>query len=177
VKIASQQLPAFVPLNLWALRVRYDRFLRPFRFIDLQIPFPATPFFLHACKTLGGVTLCAPNSVPFCVELLCFEQIAHSLSLFALFFSLPRFVFNHLRALFAKHPGGGVLWTAENGCPPTISPQHLIAITAGPMTQPSKPLPKPSSLSLTRSSSILASPKWSIIPAPDSPARLRGRFA
>ncbi len=38
---------------------------------------------------------------------LCFHQLADSLSLFALFFRLPFFVFNNLRTLLPKHPGCG----------------------------------------------------------------------
>src|SRR5229473_711354 len=42
---------------------------------------------------------------------LCFQLLAHSFSLFALFSALPPFVFNSLRTLFAKHPG----WHTPSG--------------------------------------------------------------
>jgi hypothetical protein len=55
-------------------------------------------------------------------------------------------------------------------------PRSSIATKVGPTPQPSRRLPKPGpgSLRLSRSASILSSPKWSIIPAPDSPAGCEG---
>src|SRR5713101_2837250 len=46
--------------------------------------------------------------------LLCFLRLAHSFSLFALFFRLPSFVFNNFRTLSAKHPG----WHTPSGTRP-----------------------------------------------------------
>jgi hypothetical protein len=204
VKIASQPL-RFAPLpNLCALRALCGESPHPFRITNLQIPLPArpqssififitfiqlkipshaTPLFSHLYKAPGchsphievkfslGLLWCA-------CQLLYFQKLAASSALLPPFCALPPFVFNRLRPLLPKYPGGGVrTGTATFGCPPTISPRFSIAIKVTQMTSQSECFPKPSasSVRLQLRTSIPACPKWSIIPAPVSPARLRGR--
>src|SRR5229473_1953770 len=79
--------------------------------------FPSTPFIpldlsllltdVQICGTVARVISDKPRwvlSLNF-LYLLCFLPLAHSFSLFALFFRPPSFVFNNFRTLSAKHPG------------------------------------------------------------------------
>ena len=104
--------------------------------------------------------------------------------LLALFFHLASFVFNRLQPLFRKQPGWG---GAQPPAPPT-SPRSNISIPlGGPMTANSAPLAQPGHQEAVGHrmaaphrplrTSNPNSPKWSIIPAPVSPTRLRGRSA
>jgi hypothetical protein len=91
-------------------------FLPPLCFQLLQIPFPASLLVSHPCKTPGCTLhpsrLCrasAPSgalSRSFCSSL-CFQQLAASFSLFALFLHTPTFVFRGLQPLLQKHRGYG----------------------------------------------------------------------
>src|SRR6267143_2001217 len=45
----------WVPARFRSGRLRGNQICPPFVFILLQIPFPATPFFSHPCKSPGGV--------------------------------------------------------------------------------------------------------------------------
>jgi hypothetical protein len=98
--------------------LRFPRFGRARVFKPLQIPFLATLLLSHPCKTLGVSLggLCASASVPsvlgffrsFFRSRVCFQQLAASFSLFALFSHTPAFVFSGLQPLSQKHRGMGV---------------------------------------------------------------------
>ena len=101
---------------------------QPFIFIYLQIPFPANPLDSHPYKTPG----CHPTH-PFhpraqrpasplsLSQISCFQQLANSCSLFALFSTRLCFVFNTFRTLLPKHRGWGAPRFSD-----TRSPQHRI---------------------------------------------------
>jgi hypothetical protein len=194
VKIASQRLPAFPPLKPCALRALCCEFLRPFRIITLRIAFPVTPLFSQPSALPGGVTLCGlrgPNSVLsvlcFFFQLFCCQSIAASCLSLCPLFRPPALCFQSFPASFPKIPrvggtpskwdshfslpaaGGAVLRRSPNN--PPSQPN------GGPMT-PTPALPSNPSLehlNLPLRTSNPCSPKWSIIPAPASATRLRGR--
>ena len=90
-------------------------FCRPFVFITLRIAFPASPLYSHPYELPGGV----PSAFSvFQPQLLAVLRFTHSSpcvfsnlhALFrswTLFLRTRPFVFNGLRALLQKHPGGG----------------------------------------------------------------------
>jgi hypothetical protein len=132
VKIASQRLRYFPPPNLCAFCALYGKFLRLFRIINLQTPFPAyppdswraNPFFSHPSRTPGVYT--PPWSLrselsaicpAFSCNSLVISRLQPLVTLFALFSALPPFVFNSLQPLFPKYPGWGTRGTAISACP------------------------------------------------------------
>ena len=104
---------------------------QPFIFIYLRIPFPANPLDSHPCKTPG----CHPTH-PFhpraqrpasplsLSQISCFQQLANSCSLFALFSTRLCFVFNTLRTLLPKHRGWGGTSLLGHPFPPTSYPLY-----------------------------------------------------
>jgi hypothetical protein len=85
-----------------------------FVFILLQIPFPATPFFSHPCKTPGvghlSASLHLHESRVTSHKSRRFILLPPLCRLFALFSAFVSFVFNRLQPLFRKHPGWGYLY-------------------------------------------------------------------
>jgi len=71
---------------------------KPFIFTSIQIP--------GGC---GGTSLQSPSQLVLCGKSIVFRYLPPLFPLFALFSALPPFVFNRLRPLFLKHPGGGYL--------------------------------------------------------------------
>jgi len=201
VKIASQRLH-FSPLpNPCALRALCGESLHPFRITHLQIPFLATPFLSHPCKTPGVspfVGSVVRTQCPLRCAVSCNSFVVRSLqpltALLALFFALSPFVFNHFQPLFPKCRGGGVgipnaCTGHPGGVPPSKVGRPFLAVlrrpptnppsqpNGGPMTsKPTLPSNPPSEyLHFPLRTSNPCSPKWSIIPAPASATRLRGR--
>ena len=188
MKIAFQLLPSSPALNFCAVRDLCGEFLCPFRITHLQIPLPATPLISHPSKSLGGVLILASRFSP-CAQCLAVLRRASVASPFfpatcrLLCISLPSFpsslpVFSIVCSLFSQNiRGGGTCGTAISGCPPTTSPRSSIATKVGPMTSKPAFLVKPSlgSRHLHLRAPIPFPPKWSIIPAPVSAVRLRGR--
>ncbi len=97
------------------------------------------------CPGVWGVGLClgSHESPHHHAQVTSFHTLAASLSLFALFFRPPSFVFNSFGTLFAKHPGGGV-------CAPAPCPQLRRLYPPGP-----KMIPSPSTFVLRTLESIL----------------------
>jgi hypothetical protein len=182
VKIASQRLPSSPPQNRWALPDCCGEKGRPFRITNLQISFSATALISHPYKTLGCRPSCRSIFATRCCALSAnplFPNACRLLFSLGSLFRTPFLCFQSLVASFRKYPGGGgTRATTILGCPPTISPRSPIPTKVGPMTSRFRCLCKPSSCSnrLQLRTSNSYSPKWSIIPAPESPARPRGRF-
>ncbi len=187
MKIAFQLLPSSPALNFCAVRDLCGEFLCPFRITHLQIPLPATPLFSHPSKSLGGVPILASRFSP-CPQCLPVRQAGLRGKVFfpatcrLLCISLPSFpsslpLFSIVCSLFSQNTGVGYLWDSHFW----LSSDDLASIfyrnQGGPMTSKPAFLVKPSlgSRHLHLRASIPFPPKWSIIPAPDSPARLRGR--
>jgi len=188
VKIAPERLPAFPPLNPCALRALCCEFLRPFRIITLRIAFPVTPLFSQPSALPGGVTLCGlrgPDSLlsvlHFFFQLFCCQSIAASCTSLCPLFRPPALCFQSFPASFPKMPGWGIspskwdshFWLSSDDLPNNPPPQP----NGGPMTpQPALPSNPPLEyLHLPLRTSNPCSAKWSIIPAPASATRLRGR--
>jgi hypothetical protein len=202
VKIASQRLPSSPHPVLCALRARRGEIIaflesRTYKsllpacpptstfilciFKHLQIPFPPTPFFPHRYKTPGCARSLHSVLRTHCPQRFCYQRVAASYSLLALFFVLLPFIFNCLQPLFQKHRGWGYakrVGQPFSGCPPATSSMDNYEGQGG-RTMTSKPTPlhqAPLAVPyLQLRTSIAASPKWSIIPPPELPARLRGR--
>src|SRR5882762_1194678 len=86
------------------------RFCRPFVFILLQIPFPATPFLSHPYKTPGGVGVFLPGCSRITgheSQVTSFHLLAASLSSLCALFCSRSLFFQELAASFAKTPGWG----------------------------------------------------------------------
>jgi hypothetical protein len=189
VKIARQPLCFSTPLNLGTLGAHCGESLRPFRIKNLQIPLPATPFLSHPCKTPGVSPSVLPLWSGFCAlcVALFLAPLLFSTAYSLLPLSLPSFshlhpLFSIISSLFSQNTRGG-------GYPPSKVGQPFLAVlqrspnnpppqsTGGPM--PSKPAlpsnPPLEYLHFPLRTSNSYSPKWSIIPAPVSATRLRGR--
>jgi len=146
-----------------------------------------------------GVTLCglrAPNSVPS-VFAPFLSTLLLSVACSLLPLSLPSFPHSHplfsiVYSLFSQNAGGGVAipnaCTGHPGTPSRVGQPFLAVLrrspnnppaqsSSGPMTsKPALPSNPPLEyLHLHLRTSNPCSPKWSIIPAPASATRLRGR--
>src|SRR6266404_4303368 len=117
----------------------------------------------------------------------CYQQLAASCFLFALFFTLLSFIFNRLQPLCPKQGGGGTppnsgtaisaCWL-QSGLSSVDSPVDPTSLSGGgAMISKPTSLDKPplAASRLCVRSSNLNGPKWSIISAPVWAARLRGR--
>ena len=88
-------------------------FCRPARngafvFILLQIPFPATPFFSHPCKTPGVVTSLLPCICTRHRSRVTSHAVSYSCRLFVVAKNANSFGINQIQTLSRKHPGWGI---------------------------------------------------------------------
>ena len=200
MKIASQRLRLFLPPILGVARALCGESLLPFRIRNLQIPLPATPFLSHPCKTPGvsPSLLFVFRTQCLCVALflatLLLPAACSLLNSLGSLFATPVVCFQCFTASFAKMRGWGghpecLCGTPGWGVPRSKVGQPFLAVlrrspdnppskpNGGPMpAKPALPSNPPSEcLHLPLRTPIPCSPKWSIIPAPASATRLRGR--
>jgi hypothetical protein len=98
--------PGFHASHLHGSRVTY--FCRPFVFIFLQIPSPATPLFSHPSECLGVLVRTCNPSATLCLGVsVANPLVSYCCGLFALSKKVKSFAIKQIQTLFAKHPGGG----------------------------------------------------------------------
>ncbi len=164
---------------------RHHRFLFSLFSVSYKSLGEQLPCFHIYTKPRGGVSLCAPALRTLCclccprcfVELVCSQELASSCFLFRSFPCSCR-LFSMIYSLFCQNTGGGSPWDSESWPSSVDLPSiQTLPRCGGAMISNLTPRCKaPLAASRIRlRTSNLNGPKWSIIPAPASAARLRGR--